>query len=120
MVSTGVPKYIAGAVVAFLQGKLIGKLLKNPSFGRDLQVGGYTYVALQILNDYVPSLPLGLSGMGLITSQNGFGAPYVPVPGSMTNFIRPAGVPAPYVPPPVTTGVRGLGRMSQRRIGRMA
>lgn len=118
MVSSGIPKYIAGAVVAFLQGKLIGKVAKAPGFGRDMQVGGYTYVALQVLNDFLPQLPLGLHGMGLITSNNSFGAPYVPIPGSMTSFVRPAGVPAPYVPP--ASGIRGLGRMSQRRVGRMA
>ena len=122
MVASGIPNYIAAAVVAFAQGKIVGKLFKNPTFGSDMSIGGYAYVALRILSDFVPGLPnpFGLSGMGLITSSNAWGPPWVPVGSSMTKFVRPGGVPAPVVvaASSATGGMHGLGRV--RRGGRLS
>jgi hypothetical protein len=120
-ISSGIPMYVAGALIAFLQGKLVGKLLKQPALGENMAVGGYTFVVLTMLHDMVSGFPnpfANLSGMGLITTSNNFGAPYANTPGSMTNFIRPAGIPAPMVA--AAGSGKGMGRMSVRRMGRMA
>jgi hypothetical protein len=122
-VSSGIPAYVAGAVVAFLQGKLIGKFTKNPQLGKYMSAGGYTWVALTMLHDLLPSFPnpfSNLSGLGLLTTSNNWGPPWVNTQGSMTRFVRPGGVVAA-IPPPMpasTGGMHGLGRV--RRMGRLA
>ena len=119
--SSGFPSYIVGALIAYLQGKVVGKFMKNPGLGENMAVGGYTYVALKALNDLLPSFasfsPFGVSGLGLITSANSWGPPWVPVGGSMTKYVKPGGVPM-MIAPPATTGMHGLGRV--RRVGRLA
>lgn len=109
--------YLSTAVVAMLQGKLIGKVLKNPSLGQDMTIGGFTYLAIRVVNDFMPSLslPFGLSGgrgMGLLAPSS-FYLPQVNAPGSMSNFVVPAGIPVASA-----TGMRGLG--SARRVGRVS
>lgn len=122
-VSSGIPAYVAGALVAFLQGKLIGKFTKNPQLGKYVSAGGYTWVALTMLHDLLPSFPnpfSNLSGLGLLTTSNNWGPPWVNVQGSMTRYVRPGGVVAA-IPPPMpasTGGMHGLGRV--RRMGRLA
>ena len=120
--NSGVPGYIAIALIAMLQGKAVGKLLKNPRLGNNMVIGGYVYLAVKIANDFFPSLGLGLSGMrGLgIIGPSSFWTPQVPVMGSMGNFVQPGmlrGAIASAAPPQTATGMRGLG--SVRRIGRM-
>ena len=109
---TGILGYLATAVVAFGQGQLVGKLTKNSILGTDMQIGGYTFLAIKLLNDFFPSVGsmVGLSGMGIL-SPSSFYVPQVPVGGSMTQFITPAGIP---VGAPASAGV---GRL--RRTGRL-
>lgn len=117
----GVVGYLSTAAIALLQGKLIGKVFKSPALGSDMTIGGFTYLGIKLLNDFMPSLglPFGLSGgrgMGLLTPSS-FYVPQVNQAGSMAQFIAPAGLPVP-----VATGMKGLGAtsMSQRRMGRTA
>ena len=121
-VSSGIPLYVAGAVIAFLQGKLVDKFMHNPVLGENMQIGGYTFVVLTMLHDLIPSLPnpfANLSGMGLLTSSNNWGPPWQNVGSSMTRFVRPGGAvaafPAPIAP---AAGMHGFGRL--RRGGRLA
>jgi hypothetical protein len=88
-------------------------------------VGGLTYLALRLIQDFLPNLggSLGLSGMGLIAPSS-FYVPQVNVRGSMSRFLVPPGVPTVQV---VKSGMHGLqvnavggGRMGQRRMGRMS
>jgi hypothetical protein len=90
---------------------MVGKITKNTALGTDMQIGGYTYLAIKVLNDFVPSIGgmIGLSGMGII-SPSSFYEPQVPVGGSMTQFIAPAGIP-------VGAASVGVGRI--RRTGRL-
>jgi len=118
-VGSGFPLYIAGAVIAFLQGKLVSKFTHNSSLGENMAVGGYTYVALKALTDLLPSIPLpfGVSGLGLITSSNQWGPPWVNIPGAnMTRYVKPGGLPMMVAPP--AGGTSGFGRV--RRMGRLA
>jgi hypothetical protein len=88
-VSSGIPAYVAGAIVAFLQGKLVGKFTKNPALGKYMAAGGYTWVALTMLKDFLPSFPnpfSNLSGMGLLTTSNNWGPLWSNVGNSMTRF----------------------------------
>ena len=123
-ITSGIPLYIAGAVIAFLQGKLVDKFMHNQVLGENMQVGGYAFVVLTVLHDMVPSLPnpfSNLNGLGLLTTSNNWGPPWVNVGSSMTRFVRPGGTvaafPAP-VAPASMNGMRGMGRL--RRGGRLA
>jgi hypothetical protein len=111
--------YLSSAVIAMLQGRMLGKLFRSPSLGNNLAAGGYTFVALKILQDYVPSLysSLGLRGMGILTPSS-FYNPQVNQPGSMASFVTPSAVTSAI---PVGTGMGRLGNvLNTRRIGRMA
>jgi hypothetical protein len=131
---TGIIGYLATAVVAYLQGKFIGKMFKNPALGQSMTEGGYVYLALKVASDmgFSSMLPFGLSGfgrrgMGLITPNN-FYVPQVPQRGSMGSFLVPPGVPRPVIVPAgssgalrgITTNAVGGGRMGMRRVGRMS
>ncbi len=116
---SGFAGYLSTAVVAMVQGQLIGKVLKNSKFGRDMTIGGFTALALKLVNDFVPGLGLGFGlsgrGMGIITPSS-FYVPQVNQPGSMASFVTPAGIP---VAAP-SNGMGGMGRAMARRVGRMA
>ena len=119
--TTGVLGYLSIGIIALLQGKAIGKILKNPSLGNDMATGGYVYLALKIAGDYFPSLglPFSLSGMGLIGGSS-FYTPQVNQPGSMGQFILPAAVAGAIPPAVVGGGMKGLGAgTSMRRVGRL-
>ena len=121
--TTGVIGYVTTALVATMQGKLVGSLLKKPALGKAMATGGYFYLGLKVIADFFPSvgqyLPFGLKGMGIITPSN-FYVPQVPVNGSMANFIAPAALPAAI---PVAAGMRGINPTNMlsatRRTGRM-
>lgn len=125
---SGFPLYIVMAITAVAQGKLVGKLLKNPTLGRDMTTGGWVALALQLLNDFLPGLsPFslnGMRGMGLI-GPSSFYTPQVNRMGSMGSFIPPAALQqAIAAGMPVATavggGMKGLGSgMNQRRVGRL-
>lgn len=117
--TTGILGYATIGFVAYAQGKAVGKLLKNPTLGNDMALGGYVYLALKVANDYFPSLGLGLSGLGLIGGTS-FYTPQVNQPGSMGRFILPAAVAGAIPPAAVGGGMRGLGAGSSvRRVGRL-
>lgn len=107
--------YIGIGIVAYLQGMLVGKVFKNATVGKDFAVGGYTYLALKVIKDLMPSLvpSLGLSGMGLIAPSN-FYVPQVNQGGSMGSFVRPAGVPMA-MPAPAPAGMHGIRRTGRVR-----
>lgn len=113
--SSGIMGYIATGLVAVLQGKLIGKVSGKSSLGQDFTTGGFVYLAIKVLKDFAPGFTTGLSGMrgmGLLGGSS-FYVPQVNTAGNMGNFIRPAMVPAPYMPP---SGMHGIGT---RRMGRV-
>lgn len=128
--TTGVLGMATTAVSAVVVGQVAGKVFKNPQFGRWMMVGGMLIVALEVLNQFMPTLqlPFGLStgtaGMGLISSSNYY-VPQVNLPGSMASFVTPAGVTAaiPVVPAAGMHGIGGPqftpGLRTMRRIGRM-
>ena len=121
--TTGVVGYVTTALVATMQGKIVGSLLKKPALGKAMATGGYFYLGLKVIADFFPSvgqyLPFGLKGMGIITPSNFF-VPQVPVNGSMASFISPAALPAAI---PVAAGMRGINPTNMlsatRRTGRM-
>jgi len=79
--ATGIPSYIATAVVAVLQGKAIGKLLKNPSLGKNMTTGGFVYLSLRLAQDFLPSFGLPFR-LGLV-GPSSFYTPQVPLNGNM-------------------------------------
>lgn len=115
--TAGVLGYLATGVIAVAQGKLAGKLLKSPTIGHNMMVGGLAYLAAKVLNDFLPSIGgyTGISGMGLIGGGS-FYNPQVNQNGSMGNFVIPAATMGAIAAnmPTATTGVRGL-----RRTGRL-
>lgn len=116
--NVGVPGYISTAVVAILQGWAVGKFGRQRALGQDMQLGGFVYLGLRLLQDFFPSVasisPLGLRGMGVIGPSN-FYVPQVPRTNSMTSFVRPRSIPAMVA----GNGVSGLGRRMPR-MGRVA
>ena len=121
--------YIVTGAIAYLQGKLLGKLFRNPGLGQSMAEGGYVYLGLKIASDmgFGSNLPFGLSGgrgMGLI-GPSSFYVPQVPMRGSMASFLVPPGVPSPMVAKAALHGIGGMhqnsvggGRMNMRRVGR--
>lgn len=128
--TTGYAGMATTGVAAVVTGQVAGKLLKNPQFGKWMTIGGLLIVALEVVNQFLPSLQLpfglssGTSGLGLISSSNYY-VPQVNMPGSMASFVTPAGVTAalPMVPATGMSGIGGPqfspGLRTMRRIGRM-
>lgn len=116
--STGIIGYFATGLVAFAQGKVIGKVTKNSALGDDMVIGGLAYVAIKVISDMLPSvagfLPFSLRGMGLI-GPSSFYTPQVNMPGSMSSFVTPAAIAAAMPAP----AMHGLGATRGRRVGRM-
>lgn len=119
--NTGIIGYVATGIIATLQGKAVGKLLKNPALGNDMVLGGYVYLALRIAQDMFPSvgLPFRLSGMGNVIGPSSFWTPQVPLNGSMGTFVRPSMMGPVPVAVSASAGMRGLGAGMVRRVGRM-
>lgn len=105
--AAGITGYAVNLGVAFIQGYLVSRFLGKPALGAAMQLGGYTMVALRILNDYAPGLSsysaLGLRGA---LAQSSFYTPQVPQPNSFTSFVTPNAVRAA-IPPPAMKGIRG-------------
>lgn len=116
--NTGIMGYFASGIVAFAQGKIVGKISKSPALGDDMFIGGLAYVALRVVSDMVPSianmLPFKLNGLGLIAPSS-FYVPQVNMPGSMSTFQVPSAVPSMVA----AGGMHGLGMTRGRRVGRM-
>ena len=125
--NTGIAGYVITAVVAVMQGQLVGKLLKKPAFGKYMTWGGLTYLGLKVINDMVPSLsgylPFGLSGLGVISPSAGFFSPQVNKFGSMGSYITPGTITQAIAAAgvPKASGMHGIGdtSMSSRRTGRV-
>lgn len=105
--SSGIAGYLTTGVVAYAQGTLAGKLLKNPTLGKNMVTGGLIYLGLKIAGDLIPglSLPFGLSGLGAIGSSN-FSYPQIPASNTMLYA----------TPTPVMAAAKGMGRIA--RMGR--
>lgn len=104
--NSGIAGYLTTGVIAYAQGTLAGKLLKNPTLGKNMVTGGLIYLGLKVAGDLIPglSLPFGLSGLGAIGSS-AFTYPQIPAPNSMVYAA------------PVVAASRGMGRIA--RGGRM-
>lgn len=109
--SSGIAGYLTTGVIAYAQGTLAGKLLKNPSLGKNMVTGGLIYLGLKVAGDLIPglSLPFGLSGLGAIASPSSFAYPQIPAPNTM--------IYQNAVAPPTAVATRGMGRIA--RMGRM-
>jgi hypothetical protein len=121
--TSGMMGMVATGIVAVVAGTVAGKVMRNPSIGRMVAVGGLLIVGLNVLQMLVPNLQLpftttsGTAGMGLISSSN-FYVPQVNLPGSMASFVLPAAIPGPVVATPSGT-MNGLGSYrTVRRLGR--
>lgn len=98
--NTGPMGYVGNAVAALAVGWGVGKFMKNAKLGQMVTIGGFTGLALRLLQDYTPLgqyVNLSLSGVGkagdhgigLITDTT-FYVPTVFKPGSMTDARVPA------------------------------
>ena len=57
--------YIANAVVAFVLGPIVGKVLKKPDAGAMVTLGGFVGLTLRLISDFTPfGSQLALAGMG--------------------------------------------------------
>lgn len=112
--ATGYVSYLSTAVVAMVLGYGVGKFGKNKPLGDMMVLGGFAYLTLRVLQDFVPSIaaisPIGLRGMGVIGPGSMY-VPQVPRAGGMRNFVTPAAVTA------ATAGMSGLGM--NRRFARV-
>ena len=105
--ATGFTGYLVNAGVAYVQGMLVSRFAGKPSLGAAMQIGGYTQLALRILNDFAPGLSsYSALGLRVVLAQSSFYTPQVARTNSMTNFITPNAVRAA-IPPPSMKGVRG-------------
>lgn len=110
--NAGFAGYLSTAVVALVQGTLAGKVLKNQALGKSMTIGGFVYLGLRLVQDFVPNLQLPFR-IGAIAPSS-FYTPQVPMPNSMVAFQTPAAVTAAMPMPMAGTG--GMGRVG--RIGR--
>ena len=101
--NSGIAGYLTTGVVAYAQGTLAGKLLKNPTLGKNMVTGGLIYLGLKIAGDLIPglSLPFGLSGLGAI-APSAFSYPQIPASNAML-----------YSAPPTAVATRGMGRIAR-------
>lgn len=115
----GITGYIATAIVANLQGMAVGKILKNPTLGKNMTIGGYVYLSLKLANDFLPNLAgsfgIGLRGLGIIGPSN-FWTPQVPNAGNFGQFQQPAALTAATMAMSAPSGMAGL---NTRRGARM-
>lgn len=100
--------YITTAIVATLQGKVVGGVLRKPALGKNLTYGGFFYLGIKVIGDLFPSvgnyLPFSSKSMGII-GPSSFYVPQVNQASSMTSFIAPAALPAGV---PVSAGMKGI------------
>lgn len=105
--STGIIGYIATAFVAYVQGYLVSRFAHKHELGSSMQLGGYTYLALKILNDFAPNIanmsPFGLRGA---LARSSFYTPQVTQGNSFTQFVTPGAVMAA-MPSPSLRGRTG-------------
>ena len=109
--------YLSTGVVASIMGFAVAKFGKSKVLGEMVALGGFSYLVLRILEDFIPSLaaisPFGLrGGMGVI-GPSSFYQPQVPRPGSMHSFQTPAATMAATA----ASSLQGLGM--NRRFARV-
>lgn len=102
--NTGIAGYLATAAVAYVQGMLAGKLLKNPTLGKNMTTGGLIYLGIKLVGDYFPGITLPL-GLGAIASRDPYSVPQIPVGNSMVRF-QPSNVPT-------IAAAKGMGRIAR-------
>ncbi len=119
----GMFRYFATGITASVLGILVRQFGRNRKLARDMTIGGFVVLTLQLLQDFMPQLagqlPFGLRGMGLITPSS-FPVPQVNRPNSMTSFVLPAAY-RQYAPAPANNNaMAGLGAYNRGpRRGRM-
>lgn len=108
--------YIGTGIVAWLQGQAVGKMLRSPGLAQDMTIGGYTYLALKIVNDFLPGIASGLGLRGLATSS--FWVPQVPRNGSLVGFQSPPMLSAAMAAsaPATMRGLAGMRSVRARRL----
>lgn len=106
--NTGIAGYVATAAIAMVQGAVATKVFKNPNLGRSMTIGGFTYLALRLLQDFVPNLSLPFR-IGAIAPSS-FYTPQVPIGNSMINFQAPNAVMAA-MPMPLAGRMGRVGRV---------
>jgi hypothetical protein len=122
--NTGVIGYVGNAVAALLMGWAAKKFLKSPQLGVMVTIGGFTGLALRMLQDLTPignyiNLSLqgagkgGDVGIGLITDSTFF-VPTVFQPGSMNQAMLPNAVMALAAAGSTRSG--GVGSYRRRRV----
>ena len=118
--SSGILGYVSTGVIAAVLGMGVTKFGKNKQLGEMMAIGGFTYLGLRVLQDFVPSLaalsPMGLRGMGVL-GPSSFYVPQVNQRNSMGNFITPSAVSAGIPAAAPANGMKGLGM--SRRVGRL-
>lgn len=116
--TSGILGYISSAIVAVVLGFGVKKVSKSKPLGDAVMLGGFTYLGLKVLGDFLPSIgsisAIGLRGMGTIMPSGGFAVPAVNQPGSMTQFVTPG-----YLTPalPAADSLKGLN--AGRRLARV-
>lgn len=102
--------YLSTGVVASVLGFAVQRFGKQRALGQKMMLGGFTYLALRVLQDFVPGLaaisPIGLRGV----VPSSFYSPQVQRPGSLTSFVTPSAVTQ-------AVGLQGMGM--NRRMARV-
>jgi hypothetical protein len=113
--ATGILGYIGIGAVAVIQGKVAGKILRQPQFGHWMMVGGLAYLLNKVLSDFMPTLGgyTGVSGMGMI-GGNSFYTPQVNLPGNMGAFVVPSAVMGALPSPTASAPSVGVGYLRRR------
>lgn len=84
--------YLSTGIVAAVLGMAVGRFGKNKPLGEMVALGGFVYLTLRVLQDFIPGLaaisPIGLRGV----VPSSFYSPQVQRPGSLTSFVTPSAV----------------------------
>ncbi len=84
--------YLSTGIVAAVLGMAVGRFGKNRPLGEMVALGGFVYLTLRVLQDFIPGLaaisPIGLRGV----VPSSFYNPQVQRAGSLTNFVTPSAV----------------------------
>lgn len=113
--SAGPLGYVIAIAVAFAQGTAVGKFSKNSKLGDAMTIGGLTVVALKLIGEFMPSLPIGLNLRGLGRGR-GMGhlyakAPMLPPPMAGQGFLNyPTNAYAAFQPALAAPADAGMGR----------
>lgn len=110
--------YFSTAGVAIGQG-MVGKRVFGAKIGNEMTLGGVAVLAIRLVNDFLPQIPLPISlsgGVGRLAPSS-FYVPQVPISNSLTQFRLPPAVRRAIPAPAVNGGIGAIGM--GRRMGRM-